>query len=76
MPIEIDDLDRRISHLEIERQALSKEKDNTSHERLRHVETSWRASAERRYPQGAVESKRRAPSAECANEGGGKITPS
>ena len=26
MPIEIDDLDRRISHLEIERQALSKEK--------------------------------------------------
>ena len=27
MPIEIDDLDRRISHLEIERQALSKEKD-------------------------------------------------
>src|SRR5207253_6399649 len=27
MPIEIDDLDRRTSHLEIERQALSKEKD-------------------------------------------------
>jgi ATP-dependent Clp protease ATP-binding subunit ClpB len=38
MPIEIDDLDRRISHLEIERQALSKEKDAPSHERLRHVE--------------------------------------
>src|SRR5438874_1434672 len=38
MPIEIDDLDRRISHLEIERQALSKEKDLGSHERLRHVE--------------------------------------
>ena len=38
MPIEIDDLDRRISHLEIERQALSKEKDPGSHERLRHVE--------------------------------------
>src|SRR5258706_8767020 len=38
MPIEIDDLDRRISHLEIERQALSKEKDHASHERLRHVE--------------------------------------
>src|SRR2546430_349998 len=38
MPIEIDDLDRRISHLEIERQALSKEKDNSTHERLRHVE--------------------------------------
>src|SRR6185312_10672176 len=37
MPIEIDDLDRRISHLEIERQALSKEQDAGSHERLRHV---------------------------------------
>jgi len=38
MPIEIDDLDRRISHLEIERQALTKEKDPASHDRLRHVE--------------------------------------
>ncbi len=38
MPIEIDDLDRRTSHLEIERQALSKEKDPGSHERLRWVE--------------------------------------
>jgi ATP-dependent Clp protease ATP-binding subunit ClpB len=38
MPIEIDDLDRRISHLEIERQALSKEKDHGSMERLRHNE--------------------------------------
>jgi ATP-dependent Clp protease ATP-binding subunit ClpB len=38
MPIEIDDLDRRISHLEIERQALTKENDHASHERLRHVE--------------------------------------
>jgi ATP-dependent Clp protease ATP-binding subunit ClpB len=38
MPIEIDDLDRRTSHLEIERQALSKEKDAASHERLRHIE--------------------------------------
>jgi ATP-dependent Clp protease ATP-binding subunit ClpB len=38
MPIEIDNLERRISHLEIERQALSKEKDAGSHERLRHVE--------------------------------------
>ena len=39
MPIEIDDLDRRISHLEIERQALSKEKDAASLDRLRHVES-------------------------------------
>jgi ATP-dependent Clp protease ATP-binding subunit ClpB len=38
MPIEIDDLDRRISHLEIERQALSKEQDNGSFDRLRHIE--------------------------------------
>ncbi len=38
MPIEIDDLERRITHLEIERQALGKEKDAASHERLRHVE--------------------------------------
>ncbi len=38
MPIEIDNPERRISHLEIERQALSKEKDAASHERLRHVE--------------------------------------
>jgi ATP-dependent Clp protease ATP-binding subunit ClpB len=39
MPIEIDDLDRSISHLEIERQALSKENDPGSHERLRFVES-------------------------------------
>jgi ATP-dependent Clp protease ATP-binding subunit ClpB len=38
MPIEIDDLDRRTSHLEIERQALGKEKDHASHERLRQLE--------------------------------------
>ncbi len=38
MPIEIDDLERRISHLEIERQALTKEPDVASHERLRHIE--------------------------------------
>jgi ATP-dependent Clp protease ATP-binding subunit ClpB len=39
MPIEVDDLDRSISHLEIERQALSKENDPASHERLRFVES-------------------------------------
>ncbi|PWU10410.1 MAG: ATP-dependent chaperone ClpB [Terriglobia bacterium] len=39
MPLEIDDLDRRISHLEVERQALTKEKDLASIERLRHVES-------------------------------------
>jgi len=43
MPIEIDDLERRISHLEIERQALGKEQDASSHERLRHVESELEA---------------------------------
>ena len=38
MPIEIDDLDRSISHLEIERQALGKETDPASRDRLRNVE--------------------------------------
>jgi ATP-dependent Clp protease ATP-binding subunit ClpB len=38
MPIEVDDLDRRISHLEIERQALGKESDSASRDRLRNVE--------------------------------------
>ena len=38
MPIEIDNLERRIAHFEIERQALSREKDTASRERTRHVE--------------------------------------
>jgi ATP-dependent Clp protease ATP-binding subunit ClpB len=38
MPEEIDDLERRVLHLEIERQALSKEPDAASRERLRAVE--------------------------------------
>jgi ATP-dependent Clp protease ATP-binding subunit ClpB len=43
MPIEIDQLDRRMAHLEVERQALSKEKDHSSMERLRHVESELEA---------------------------------
>jgi ATP-dependent Clp protease ATP-binding subunit ClpB len=39
MPIEIDDLDRRISHLEIERQALTSEDEPASIDRLRQVES-------------------------------------
>jgi len=39
MPIEIDQKDRRITHLEIERQALGLERDAASRERLRHVES-------------------------------------
>ncbi|HXJ37723.1 MAG TPA: AAA family ATPase, partial [Bryobacteraceae bacterium] len=38
MPIEIDNLERRVSHLEIERQALNREPDAASQERLRHLE--------------------------------------
>ena len=38
MPIEIDQMERRISHLEIERQALVRETDYSSRERLRHIE--------------------------------------
>ena len=38
MPIEIDNIERRISHLEIERQALNRENDAASKDRLRHVE--------------------------------------
>ncbi|MDP9053410.1 MAG: ATP-dependent chaperone ClpB [Acidobacteriota bacterium] len=38
MPIEIDNIERRISQLEIERQALNREKDVASKDRLRHIE--------------------------------------
>ncbi len=38
MPIEIDNIERRISHLEIERQALHREPDQASKDRLRHIE--------------------------------------
>src|SRR5713226_2509314 len=39
MPIEIDQLERRITQLEIERQSLGKESDRASRERLRTVES-------------------------------------
>ena len=56
MPIEIDDLDRRISHLEIERQALGKENDAASHDRLRHVENELeRLRGEAAVLEGALE---------------------
>ena len=38
MPIEIDVLERRVSHLEIERQALNRESDKVSKDRLRQIE--------------------------------------
>ena len=39
MPIEIEEIDRRSAHLEVERQALGKEKGVGALERLRHVES-------------------------------------
>jgi ATP-dependent Clp protease ATP-binding subunit ClpB len=39
MPIQVDEIDRRISHLEIERQALVQETAASAKERLRHVES-------------------------------------
>ena len=45
MPIEIDDLERRVSHLEIERQALTKKIDSGSRERLRTVENELETPA-------------------------------
>jgi len=38
MPVDIDQAERRITHLEIERQALSKETDAAAHERLKVIE--------------------------------------
>jgi ATP-dependent Clp protease ATP-binding subunit ClpB len=37
MPVEIDEVERRITQLEIERQALAKEKDKAARERLEHL---------------------------------------
>ena len=39
MPIEIDEIERKLTHLEIERQALSRERDAASKDRLRTVES-------------------------------------
>ncbi|MBI4460218.1 MAG: ATP-dependent chaperone ClpB, partial [Acidobacteria bacterium] len=38
MPVEIDQIERRLRHLEIERQALTREEDPASQERLRQLE--------------------------------------
>jgi ATP-dependent Clp protease ATP-binding subunit ClpB len=42
MPAEIDEIERRITQLEIERQALKRETDKASMERLQKLERSWR----------------------------------
>ncbi len=46
MPVEIDELDRRVTQLEIEREALKDETDARSGERLREVEAELAASKE------------------------------
>jgi ATP-dependent Clp protease ATP-binding subunit ClpA len=55
MPIEIDNIERRVSHLEIERQALNRETDTVSKDRLRHMSrTNWSAcAANRRFSKNA-----------------------
>ena len=66
MPIEVDDLDRSISHLEIERQALSKENDPASHERLRFVENELERCAARPPRSRSAGTAKRPPSAASA----------
>jgi ATP-dependent Clp protease ATP-binding subunit ClpB len=46
MPAEIDDIERKILHIEIERQALSKESDPHSRERLKEIEKELSALRE------------------------------
>ena len=45
MPIEIDEMDRRISHLEIERQALGKERDPLRANASARWKTNWKSCA-------------------------------
>ena len=47
MPTEIDEVERRIQQLEIERQALKKEKDEASKERLDAIEAELAELRER-----------------------------
>jgi len=42
LPVEIDEIERRIMQLEIERQALLKENDAHSKERRKQIEKNWR----------------------------------
>ena len=61
MPEELDELERRITQLEIERQALNKEKDS-SKERHGQLKTSWPISTAEdpaRRDQGAVAEAKR-----------------
>ena len=48
MPVELDEAERRIMQLEIEREALRKEKDSASHERLSTIERELASRKEER----------------------------
>ena len=68
MPIEIDDLDRRISHLEIERQALSKENDAASQRPSARRRKRARAPARRSgHSEGTLEPREEPPSSASAS---------
>jgi len=67
MPIEIDDLDRRMSHLEIERQALGKEDDPASHAACGWSRTNSSGSAARPPSSRGAGTARSPPSAGCAS---------
>ena len=70
MPIEIDNIERRISQLEIERQALNREKDAASQDRLRHVENELeRLRGESAGSERALESREERHHARAAAQG-------
>jgi len=54
MPVELDEIERRVMQLEIEREALRKEKDKASRERLAKLEKEWRIQGRSRAPGHAV----------------------
>ena len=62
LPEELDELDRRTLQLEIERQALKKEKDPASKERRERIEEELAELKERRRPFGPAGRRRRRPS--------------
>ena len=67
MPVELDELERRRIQLEIEREALRKEKDDASRTRgSRRWSASWPTSASGPARSRASGSRRRAPSRACA----------
>ena len=49
-PVALDNLDRQIMQLEIEREALKKERDKTSKQRLQELEASWPICAKKSTP--------------------------